>query len=55
MIDTCQANTMYTKFYSPNILATGSSELGENSYSVRAPSPSPSHLNLTSPTTALPL
>ncbi|ELU41939.1 ER membrane glycoprotein subunit of the glycosylphosphatidylinositol transamidase complex [Rhizoctonia solani AG-1 IA] len=34
MIDTCQANTMYSKFYSPNILATGSSELGENSYSV---------------------
>ena len=34
MIDTCQANTMYSKFYSPNILATGSSELGESSYSV---------------------
>lgn len=34
MIDTCQANTMYTKFYSPNVLATGSSLLGENSYSV---------------------
>ena len=34
MIDTCQANTMYSKFYSPNILATGSSEIGENSYSV---------------------
>ncbi|KAF8221092.1 hypothetical protein L208DRAFT_1447581 [Tricholoma matsutake] len=33
MIDTCQANTMYSKLYSPNILATGSSELGENSYS----------------------
>ncbi|QRV90756.1 GPI-anchor transamidase [Ceratobasidium sp. AG-Ba] len=33
MIDTCQANTMYSKFYSPNIVATGSSELGENSYS----------------------
>ncbi|KII87800.1 hypothetical protein PLICRDRAFT_162643 [Plicaturopsis crispa FD-325 SS-3] len=33
MIDTCQANTMYSKFYSPNILATGSSVLGENSYS----------------------
>ncbi|GBE85948.1 GPI-anchor transamidase [Sparassis crispa] len=33
MIDTCQANTMYTKFYSPNILATGSSEIHENSYS----------------------
>jgi phosphatidylinositol glycan class K len=35
MIDTCQANTMYSKFYSPNILATGSSDLGESSYSVR--------------------
>lgn len=34
MIDTCQATTMYSKFYSPNILATGSSQLGENSYSV---------------------
>lgn len=34
MIDTCQANTMYTKFYSPNILATGSSEIHQNSYSV---------------------
>ncbi|KAG6808851.1 glycosylphosphatidylinositol anchor biosynthesis [Tricholoma furcatifolium] len=33
MIDTCQANTMYSKFYSPNILATGSSKLGESSYS----------------------
>lgn len=37
MVDTCQANTMYSKIYSPNILATGSSELGENSYSVSAP------------------
>lgn len=36
MIDTCQANTMYTKLYSPNILAAGSSQLGENSYSVSA-------------------
>jgi phosphatidylinositol glycan class K len=35
MIDTCQANTMYSKFYSPNILATGSSGIDENSYSVR--------------------
>ncbi|CAA7268250.1 unnamed protein product [Cyclocybe aegerita] len=34
MIDTCQAlNTMFSKLYSPNILATGSSGLGENSYS----------------------
>lgn len=34
MIDTCQANTMYTQFYSPNIVGVGSSNLGENSYSV---------------------
>ncbi|KAG8902000.1 glycosylphosphatidylinositol anchor biosynthesis [Tulasnella sp. 403] len=33
MIDTCQANTMYSKLYSPNILATGSSKFGESSYS----------------------
>ncbi|KAF5092341.1 hypothetical protein D0Z00_004629 [Geotrichum galactomycetum] len=36
MIDTCQANTMYTKFYSPNILAVGSSEIEQNSYSHHA-------------------
>lgn len=36
MIDTCQANTMYSKFYSPNILAVGSSKLDENSYSHHA-------------------
>ena len=36
MVDTCQANTLYTKFYSPNILATGSSAKGENSYSHHA-------------------
>ena len=34
MIDTCQANTMYSKFYSPGVLATGSSGKDENSYSV---------------------
>ncbi|EMD36020.1 hypothetical protein CERSUDRAFT_115947 [Gelatoporia subvermispora B] len=33
MIDTCQATTMYSKFYSPNVLATGSSQIRENSYS----------------------
>jgi phosphatidylinositol glycan class K len=33
LIDTCQANTMYSKFYSPNIISSGSSALGENSYS----------------------
>lgn len=40
MVDTCQANTLYTKFYSPNIVATGSSGKGENSFSV-SPHPSP--------------
>ena len=33
MIDTCQANTMYSKIYSPNVLATGSSKKDQNSYS----------------------
>ncbi|SCU82191.1 LANO_0B05424g1_1 [Lachancea nothofagi CBS 11611] len=33
MVDTCQANTMYSKFYSPNVLAVGSSKLDESSYS----------------------
>ena len=33
--DTCQAATMYSQFYSPNILAIGSSKNGQNSYSVR--------------------
>ncbi|KAF8813120.1 hypothetical protein BYT27DRAFT_7181694 [Phlegmacium glaucopus] len=33
MIDTCQANTLHSKLYSPNIFAVGSSGLGENSYS----------------------
>lgn len=37
MIDTCQANTMYSKFYSPGVLATGSSGKDENSYSVSHP------------------
>lgn len=36
MIDTCQANTMFKHFYSPNIIATGSSELDESSYSHHA-------------------
>ncbi|KAK2743760.1 glycosylphosphatidylinositol anchor biosynthesis [Myotisia sp. PD_48] len=38
MIDTCQANTMYTHLYSPNIIATGSSELDQSSYSHHADS-----------------
>ncbi|KAK5160867.1 glycosylphosphatidylinositol anchor biosynthesis [Oleoguttula sp. CCFEE 6159] len=36
MIDTCQANTMYTKMYSPAIIATGSSEIDQSSYSHHA-------------------
>jgi len=34
MIDTCQANTMFSRIYSPNIVAIGSSAKGENSFSV---------------------
>ncbi|PVU88994.1 hypothetical protein BB561_005618 [Smittium simulii] len=34
MIDTCQANTMYKKLYSPNIVAAGSSGKGQDSFSV---------------------
>jgi len=33
MIDTCQASSMFSRVYSPNILATGSSQTGQNSYS----------------------
>ncbi|PWN40371.1 hypothetical protein IE81DRAFT_325600, partial [Ceraceosorus guamensis] len=33
MIDTCQANTMYSKIYSPHVIATGSSKKDQNSYS----------------------
>ena len=36
MIDTCQANTMYTEFYSPGIVATGSSAKDQSSYSHHA-------------------
>jgi phosphatidylinositol glycan class K len=36
MIDTCQARTMYTHLYSPNIIATGSSALDQSSYSHHA-------------------
>lgn len=32
MIDTCEANTMYSKFFAPNVIAVGSSELKESSY-----------------------
>jgi hypothetical protein len=34
MIDTCQAASLYEKFYSPNILAVASSLVGEDSLSV---------------------
>lgn len=33
MIDTCQANTMYSQIYSPGVIACGSSDLHESSYS----------------------
>lgn len=33
MIDTCQANTMFKHFYSPNILSVGSLAIDESSYS----------------------
>ncbi|KAJ9076819.1 glycosylphosphatidylinositol anchor biosynthesis [Entomophthora muscae] len=33
IIDTCEANTLYSKIYSKNIIAMGSSELGEKAYS----------------------
>lgn len=36
MIDTCQANTMYRHMYSPGVVATGSSEEDESSYSHHA-------------------
>ncbi|ETN38008.1 uncharacterized protein HMPREF1541_07631 [Cyphellophora europaea CBS 101466] len=36
MIDTCQANTMFRHFYSPGVVATGSSEEDESSYSHHA-------------------
>ncbi|CAB3983277.1 GPI-anchor transamidase-like [Paramuricea clavata] len=33
MVDTCQAQSMHQEFYSPNILAVGSSKVGEDSLS----------------------
>lgn len=42
MIDTCQANTMFSKIDSSNILAMGSLPLGESLYFVREPSSLPS-------------
>lgn len=32
MIDTCEANSMYSKIFSPNIIAVGSSRVQESSY-----------------------
>jgi phosphatidylinositol glycan class K len=34
MVDTCQAESMFKEFYSPNILGIGSSKIGEDSLSV---------------------
>ena len=34
MADTCQAESLFLKFYSPNILGIGSSAVGEDSLSV---------------------
>lgn len=36
MVDSCQANSLYSRFYSPNVLATASSRVGENSLAVGA-------------------
>ena len=36
MIDTCQANTLYERFYAPNVIATGSSAVDQSSYSHHA-------------------
>lgn len=36
MADTCQAATLFNRFYSPNVLAIGSSMKGENSYAYTA-------------------
>lgn len=33
MVDTCQASTLHTRLYSPNVVAIGSSLIKENSYS----------------------
>lgn len=39
IIDTCQGASMYERFYSPNIMALASSQVGEDSLSVGAFSP----------------
>jgi GPI-anchor transamidase subunit K len=46
VIETCQANTLYTRFYSSGILALGCSEKGENSYGVSESSNSISQIKL---------
>ena len=43
MIDTCQASSMTEHIYSPNVLAVGSSVVGQNSYSVRCVSDAVQH------------
>ncbi|EMP33219.1 GPI-anchor transamidase [Chelonia mydas] len=40
IIDTCQGASMYERFYSPNIMALASSQVGEDSLSVFAMEPS---------------
>ena len=34
LVDTCQAESLYSKIYSPNIIAATSSKVGEDSLSV---------------------
>jgi len=34
IIDTCQGASMYERFYSPNLMALASSQVGEDSLSV---------------------
>lgn len=37
MSDTCQASTLHTRIRAPNVIAIGSSRLGQNSYAVYLP------------------
>ena len=37
MVDTCQGATLYTRFYSKNVISLAGSLKGENSYSVCFP------------------
>ncbi|KAL9650755.1 hypothetical protein ABK040_001808 [Willaertia magna] len=38
VVDTCQAGSLFTKLYTPNVIAIGSSSQGQNSYSHHADS-----------------